>query len=86
MMVLGWSVFLSDPGRSAPSLAGLVGLQYTISAILGGVFILVILYFLFVTALGLRCSMCSLLFWCAGFSVLVAHGLSCPVACGILVP
>ena len=42
-MVLGWSVFLGDPGRSAPSLAGLVGLHYTMSALLGRVFILVIL-------------------------------------------
>ena len=44
-MVLGWSVFLGDPGRSAPSLAGLVGLLYTTSALLGRVFILVILYY-----------------------------------------
>ena len=42
-MVLGWSVFLGDPGRSVPSLAGLVGLHYTMSALLGRVFILVIL-------------------------------------------
>ena len=42
-MVLGWSVFLGDPGRSAPSLAGLVGLHYATSALLGRAFILVII-------------------------------------------
>ena len=35
---------------------------------------------------GLSCGLRDLLLWCAGFSLVVAHGLSCPVACGILVP
>ena len=34
--------------------------------------------------LSMRCVGSSL--QCAGFSLVVAHGLSCPVACGILVP
>ena len=34
----------------------------------------------------LSCGLRDLLLWCAGFSLVVAHGLSCPVACGILVP
>ena len=33
----------------------------------------------------LRCGMWDLSLWCAG-SVVVAHGLSCPAARGILVP
>ena len=40
--------------------------------------------FIYLAALGLSCSTrdlrCSM--WCAGFSLVVARGLSCPVACG----
>ena len=35
---------------------------------------------------GLHCSIWDPLLWHKGFSLVVALGLSCPVACGILVP
>ena len=40
----------------------------------------------FLAALSLCCSTQDLLLQCAGFSLAVACGLSCPAACGILAP
>ena len=37
-------------------------------------------------ALGLSCDTWDLSLPCAGFSLVAAHALSCPAACGILVP
>ena len=41
--------------------------------------------YLFLLCLGLSCGSRDLLLWCEG-SLIVEHGLSCPLACGILVP
>ena len=48
-------------------------------------FFLIFIYLLFLAVLGLSCGTQDLQLWHAG-SVVVALGLSCPVACGILVP
>ena len=45
-----------------------------------------IFIYLFLPGLGLSCSTQDLLLWRVGFSLVVARGLSCLTACGILVP
>ena len=42
--------------------------------------------FIYFAALGLSCGTQDLSLLCAGFSLVAARGLSCPAACGILVP
>ena len=44
------------------------------------------LFIYFLAALGLSCGTWDLLLQCAGFSLVVERRLSCPSACGILVP
>ena len=43
-------------------------------------------FYLFLAASGLSCHMWDLSLWCMDFSLVVAWGLSCLTACGILVP
>ena len=44
------------------------------------------IYLLFLAVSGLSCGMRDLSLWHIGFSLVVAQGLSCSQACGILVP
>ena len=39
--------------------------------------------FIYLTVLGLSCAMQDLLLQCLGFSLVVAHGLSYPMTCGL---
>ena len=52
----------------------------------GFFFFLKYLFIYFLAVSGLSCSTWGLSLWHVGLSLVVARGLSCPEACGILVP
>ena len=85
--------FFKPRVRSLGLILKVAGSQWRVFSMISFCFFLFKYLFIYLAALGLscsmgdlRCGMWGLSLWYAGFSLVAAHRLSCPVACGILVP